>query len=571
MKNLLTLIITATVLFANGQVSLNYAENKTPTYEEVIGIYQSLDAKYQNGQLITMGKTDSGRNLHVFLIGARTVNNEVSIEQAVAGKAVILVNNGIHPGESCGIDASIAFAEDILKNKPPVNSVYAIIPVYNIGGSLNRGEYSRANQLGPEQHGFRGNARNLDLNRDFIKADSKNTRSFYEIFHALKPHIFIDTHTSNGADYQYTMTLISTQKDKLNPMLAKLLESELEPHLYSNMAKAGWLMTPYVNVFGYTPEKGFDAFLETPRYASGYTALFNTIGFITETHMLKPYKDRVESTLAFLNTMYDYAEKKAQTLITFKEEANKWDSNQDQFHLNWKIDESNFRNLIFKGYEYEYIKSNIGDYKRLKYLADKPKTYTVKYRDTYVPTDSASVPEYYVVPQAWAEAIENLKSNKVAMRHISHDTAFEVTSYYIKDVEFATGQPYEGHFPIKSLKVQTEKQMRSYLKGDYLVKTNQKNIRFIMSVMEPTAVDSYLRWNYFDEIFQQKEYFSAYVFEDTAEKLLADDPELKKKFEEWKASHPEEAKNVYSALFFIYKNSPYYEKEHLRYPVARVE
>ncbi len=571
MKYWFTMILGVLMVTGFCQVQLNYENNQTPTYDEVIAIYKNLGGKYESAQLLTMGSTDSGRDLHLFLIGAKSVNDNTTIEEAVAGKAVVLINNGIHPGESCGIDASIEFAEGVLKSGNLNNVVYAIIPVYNIGGSLNRGAYSRANQLGPEQHGFRGNARNLDLNRDFIKADSKNTKSFYQIFQALQPHIFIDTHTSNGADYQYTMTLISTQKDKLNPVLSTLMTSEMEPYLYKNMAKAGWEMTPYVNVFGYTPEKGFDAFLETPRYASGYTALFNTIGFITETHMLKPYKDRVKSTLAFLNLMAKYSEANHEKLIAAKNEATKWDRAQKRFDLNWTIDTATATKLKFKGYEYEYLPSNIGDYQRLKYLADKPKTYTVNYRDTYKATDSAPVPRYFVVPQAWTEVIENLEDNNVEMTRLGRDTLLEVSSYYVKDAEFASPLPYEGHFPLRKMRLEKEAQQRKFLKGDYLISTSQNNIRFIMAVLEPNAVDSYLRWNYFDEIFQQKEYFSAYVFEDTAEKLLADNPDLKKSFDEWKSANPEAAKNVYAALFFIYQHSPYYEKEHLRYPVARIE
>ncbi len=570
MKFFFGVLALLTSQIVTGQAQLKYSQNKTPTYDEVIGIYQSLDARYNDAQLITMGSTDSGRNLHLFLIGAQPVDEHTGIAKAIEGKVVVLVNNGIHPGESCGIDASIVFAEGILKDKSPKNVIYVIIPVYNIGGSLNRGQYSRANQQGPEEHGFRGNARNLDLNRDFIKADSKNAKSFFQIFQALQPHIFIDTHTSNGADYQYTMTLISTQKDKLNPVLSHLMTTEMEPFLYKNMENAGWEMTPYVNVFGYTPDKGFDAFLETPRYASGYTTLFNTIGFITETHMLKPYKDRVESTLAFLNLISSYSEQNWEMLMLVKNAAIEWDKAQNQFDLNWTIDTSAIAKRKFKGYEYEYLPSKIGDYQRLKYLPNKPKTYTVNYRDTYKATDSAQVPEYYVIPHAWTEAIENLEDNKVSMRRINSDTLIEVSSYYIKDAEFAA-QPYEGHFLLRKMRLEKEVQQRKFLKGDYLIPTDQNNIRFIMAVLEPNAVDSYLRWNYFDEIFQQKEYFSAYVFEDTAEKLLADDPDLRRRFEEWKADNPEDAKNVYSALYFIYQNSSYYEKEHLRYPVARIE
>lgn len=88
-------------------------------------------------------------------------------------KRILLINNGIHPGEPEGIDASMMLARDLLENKSlPKDVVICIIPVYNIDGMLNRG-LSRVNQNGPEAYGFRGNYQNLDLNRDFIKLDLK--------------------------------------------------------------------------------------------------------------------------------------------------------------------------------------------------------------------------------------------------------------------------------------------------------------------------------------------------------------------------------------------------------------
>ena len=216
----------------------------------------------------------------------------------------ILINNGIHPGESDGIDATMMLFRDYAsgKIKSPKNTVLVTIPVYNIGGALNRNSTTRTNQNGPESYGFRGNARNYDLNRDFIKADTLNARTFMDIFHAVNPDIFIDNHTSNGADYQYTMTLIASQHNKLDPHLAKYLNDRLLPYVYKDMKARDWEMTPYVYARS-TPDEGIIEFLDLARYSSGYAALHNTIAFMPETHMLKPYKDRVESTYHFMDSM----------------------------------------------------------------------------------------------------------------------------------------------------------------------------------------------------------------------------------------------------------------------------
>ncbi|AEV32287.1 Zinc carboxypeptidase [Owenweeksia hongkongensis DSM 17368] len=560
--------LTSTTCLA--QLSELYLDGISLTYDQVISSYQELALENENASLVEIGPTDSGRKLHLFLIGSNPMKDDATLQDIANDKAVVLINNGIHPGESCGIDASIIFAREILQKKILDDVLIAIVPVYNIGGALNRGSFSRANQDGPEEHGFRGNSRNLDLNRDFVKADALNTISFYTIFQALQPHIFVDTHTSNGADYQYTMTLISTQKDKLNPVLAETLTKDLEPFLYKQMNKKGWPMTPYVNVFGNTPDKGFAAFLETPRYASGYTTLFNTIGFITETHMLKPYKDRVASTLAFLHVMNKYVADNSSDLKEAKKKAFEFDQQQNQFAINWTLDSSKYELRKFKGYEYSYPESMISGSKRLKYDGSKPKTFDIKYYNTWKTADSAMLPAYYVVPRAWREVAYRLQLNGVIMEPLKSDTIINVNSYYIQNPKFSN-YPYEGHFPLRDMEVEIKYQQRAFLAGDYLVPTKQKNIRFIVSMLEPKAVDSYLRWNFYDEIFQQKEHFSPYVFEETAEQLLKDNEDLKTAFEEWKEKNPELLSNSYPALKFIYENSVYYEKEHLRYPVARIE
>jgi hypothetical protein len=253
---------------------------ETATYFEAIDWYKKLDSKSTLISVKTMGATDAGYPLHLVLISYDGAVVPARWHQQK--KVVIMINNGIHPGEPDGIDASMMLARDIVNKKIilPSNVVLGIIPVYNIGGCLNRNSYTRANQNGPLEYGFRGNSQNLDLNRDFTKSDSKEARSFAEIFHFLSPDILIDNHVSDGADFQHTMTLISTQYDKLGPTLGKWLREKFEPKLYSSMASKGWDMIPYVD-FGTTDfDKGMKMFIDPPRYSSGYAALFNTLAFM---------------------------------------------------------------------------------------------------------------------------------------------------------------------------------------------------------------------------------------------------------------------------------------------------
>ena len=191
--------------------------------------------------------TDSGYPLHIVTFNDDAEFNFSKIRER---KAILLINNGIHPGESDGIDATALFFRDLATGKTqiPKRTVIVTIPVYNIGGALNRNKTSRTNQNGPVEYGFRGNSRNFDLNRDFIKADSKNATSFAEIFHLVQPDVFIDNHVSNGDDYQYTLTHLFTQHNKLGGDLGNYLQNSLMPQLEDSLAKKDWDITPYVNL-----------------------------------------------------------------------------------------------------------------------------------------------------------------------------------------------------------------------------------------------------------------------------------------------------------------------------------
>ena len=259
--NFLALILIST-LAANSQKLLTRFEKsggtQTPTYFEIIDWWQKLDQQSGKVKLLTMGMTDAEFPLHLAVVANQGDYNFDNIRKN--NKRIILINNGIHPGEPDGIDASMLLARDIAINKIklPDNIVIAIIPVYNIGGCLNRSPDYRVDQNGPEEFGFRGNSQNLDLNRDFIKCDSKEARSFAQIFHLTDPDVFIDNHVSDGADYQHIMTLICSQHNKLGGVMGEFMNKDFEPGIYASMKEKGYDLIPYVNAFGDSPDNGWE-------------------------------------------------------------------------------------------------------------------------------------------------------------------------------------------------------------------------------------------------------------------------------------------------------------------------
>lgn len=554
---------------ASAQVLPSKEANEAWTYDQIIRSYQRLDSLYSNALYLEVGPSDCGRPLSLFLIQKEAFGSETGLSQLARGKQVSLINNGIHPGESCGMDASLQWANELLEaGGAAEGQLIAIIPVYNIGGSLQARPHTRANQNGPHLQGFRGNASNLDLNRDFIKADALNTFSFWAIYQALRPQIFVDTHTSNGADYPYTMTLIATQKDKLAPALVSFQQETMLPYLYQNM-EAAWPMVPYVNVFGRTPNGGYAAFLETPRYASGYTALFHSLGFITEAHMFKPYPDRVAATLAFLRVLQSFSEKHQAAILKAYADAKAWEKSSTEFPVRWELDSTDHEKLSFNAFAASYEKSPLGNYQRLRYDRSKQEQLEIDYYPSYRASQMAKLPRYYVVPQAWREVIQRLQYHNVQMQALAQDTSIGVTSTYLKNWEHSNG-PYEGHFRTEVKEVEQRQQERRFYAGDYLISANQENAYFLASVLDARSVDSYLSWGFFDIIFQQKEYFSPYIFEDQAIEMLAQDEELARDFKAWQEANPEQVGNAWAVLSFIYRRSEYYESEHLRYPIAEI-
>ncbi len=541
---------------------------ETTTYEECIAFYEALAKKYDQVKIFDDGKTDIGKPLHLIVLSKdKTFDPEIARQK---NKLILFINNGIHPGEPEGIDASMVWSRTLLeKNQLPDNVIICIIPIYNVDGAINRGEFFRANQNGPIASGFRGNARNLDLNRDFIKTNSRNSRSFQEYFRAWQPHIFMDNHTTNGADYQHVMTLIATQKDKLHPALSSYMTNRLLPQLYDQMEKRKFPMVHYVNTRGGSVDNGIVGFYESPRYSSGYAALFNCIGFIPETHMLKPFNQRYQSTYELMDIMLKTATKDYSLIIEAKKTADEQTKNQTHFALNHALDTTVVEQIRFMGYQSTTKPSLVSGMPRLFYDRSKPYTKQIPFYNTYRASSTVKAPNAYIIPQAWHQVIDLLALNGVVMKTLQKDSLMKVEMYYIGN--FNTPQrPFEGHYVHSNTEVRVVQQQVQFYKGDVIVRVNQKSNRYIVETLEPQAIDSYFNWNFFDSILGQKEYFSAYIFEEIAVELLKNNPELKAKFDERKVTDEAFAKSGQAQLDFIYRNSAYYEKTHNRYPIGRI-
>jgi hypothetical protein len=542
---------------------------ESPAYPEIIQWWKKLDAASPLVKMLEMGPTDAGFPLHLVMVSADKDFNIKSLK--AQKKAIIFINNGIHPGEPDGIDASMLLVRDIVENKYklPSNVILAIVPVYNIGGCLNRSPNYRVDQNGPVEKGFRGNSENLDLNRDFIKCDSKEAVTFTKIFHYLDPDVFVDNHVSDGADYQHVMTLLTSQHNKAGGKLGDYLDQQFEPALYSLMKTKGYDLVPYVNHFGDTPEKGWSAYWDSPRYSSGYTTLWSTFSFTPETHMLKPYKQRVESTNALEQSFIEFTSQHCNEMIVLREQTRKEQLTQTSFPLAWKLDRSQSTQITYEGYQSGHKPSDVSGQSRLYYDRSKPFTVQVPFYNYYRDTLSVEKPKAYIIPRGWWKVTDRLQANNVIMRKLIRDTTIEVECYKIEAYQ-SSPRPYEGHHPNSQTKVSTNTKTITFRKGDWYIPMNQEANRFLIETLEPQGEDSYFVWNFFDPILGQKEGYSDYSFEDIAANYLKTHPDLRAKLDQRKVGDSAFANNGRAQLDFVFANSPYFEPAYLQYPVYRV-
>jgi hypothetical protein len=549
-------------------------QNQTTTWSDCIAWYEDLARRFPAVlRFFTVGTSDAGVPIHAGVVSADGVFGREQIKRS--GRPVFFNNNGIHPGEPEGVDACMALVRDFCLEPARLaamkDTVFLFVPLYNVDGSLNRADTSRVNQDGPEQFGFRGNSRHLDLNRDFVKCDTLTAQVFNKLFTDWDPDVMVDTHTSNGADYQYTMTLIHTQADKLGGGLGEFLRDTMVPQIFAGMQQRGWPTCPYVNPVKDSPDHGIAEFLETARFSTGYAALHNTIGFMPETHMLKPFADRYHSMRALVETTLAFTVANAGKIQALRRAAREEGRKRREWPIHWAMDEANPSTFRFKGYEAKYKPSVLGEYTRLWYDRSSPWEREIAYYNSFPADVTVSAPRAYVVPQAWREAIERLEWNGVKMERIDSERVVEASYYHIVSVGSRPGA-YEGHMFHDEVQVEKRRGQVTLRAGDYLVPLDQDNARYAVETLEPQAHDSFFRWGFFNSVLEKKEAYSDYVFEDHAAELLRDEPELAARFEAWKAANPALLKDQEAVLDFIFANCERYrEPEWRRYPVLMLD
>ena len=546
---------------------------ESPDYENTLKYFQKFADNTPYVKIKTIGITPQGRELKIIIVSK---DKAFTPEQAKkTGKAIMLIQNGIHPGEIEGKEACMLLLREILMTKEKEdlldNTILLIIPVLNVDGHERASPFNRPNQNGPKKMGWRTNALNLNLNRDYLKADTPEIKSFLKLFNDWLPDFMIDNHTTNGADYQYHVTYGIETHQNIDRGLLSWIEKKYLPQLINKVKDDGFVIGPYMEFKAGTIESGIIDLPAPPRLSTGYCATQNRICLLVETHSLKPFANRVFSTKSMMEHTIEFVNANYKEIVLLNKQADKqtiknYLVDKKKFPL-VLVDNGKYDKYLFKGFEWYDEHSEITGSTVRKYT-DKTMEIEIPIFNKVNSLKKIIVPAAYLIPSQFTDVIDVINAHQIKYNYVKTKKKIEVEKYRFKNIRFAQ-RPYEGrHLP--NFICESFNDFVEVESGTLIVYTNQRALRVIVNLLEPEAPDSFVSWGFFNAFFERKEYAEAYVMEPYAKKMLEENPSLRSEF--YKKINDDEAfrNNSGERLDFFYKRSPFYDKGENVYPILRM-
>jgi len=554
---------------------------ETPRFDETIDFCRKMADASPILTLSSFGVSAQGRDLASLVADKDGLSDPQRIRDK--GRIVVLIQACIHPGESEGKDAGLMLMRDIAFPAGAGTSAslaklldhisILFIPIFNADGHERFGPYNRINQNGPEEMGWRVTANNLNLNRDFLKADTPEMRAWLTLFNNWLPEFFIDTHTTDGADYEYALTYLIEIFGNMDEGLTRWSKETFIPQMEKGLEKSGYPVFPYVDFRNWhDPRSGLISEVAPPMLSQAYTALRNRPGLLIETHMLKPYKVRVGATYECLVSSLQILADEAAKLSKLEKQADDYVSGPDflkkQFPLQFQTFENDSTMVAFRGYEYKLEKSAISGGSWFNY-SNKPELMELPWFNKSQPVVSVNLPVAYIIPVEWAKVISLLENHGIRITRLKTPQKVTVSTYRFKNPKWQAN-PYEGRHPLTQIEYDPITEERTFQAGSAVVEVSQQAARIIAHLLEPKGNGSLVYWGFFDAVFEQKEYAENYVLEKMAASMLAGDAALKKEFEAKKAGDSTFAANPQQILNWFYTKSPYIDQRKNIYPVGRI-
>lgn len=547
---------------------------ETARYDETVAYCKRLAAGSPWIHYESFGVSPRGREMPLLIASPDGLFDPQRARKA--GKRVMLVQNCIHAGECCGKDGSLMLLRDIAIHKkyPGLldNTVLIVIPIFNLDGHERFTAYSRINQNGPDKKGWRVTSRNLNLNRDYTKADTVEMRAWLALWDKWRPDLHIDNHTTDGGDWQYDATLDWAGDERMAPAIVRWIKGNIDNDLFALLREDGHLaMTYFTMVSGADPAKGIRSGAFPPRFSHGYVAMRNRPSILVEAHALKPYRTRVMATYNVMKRALEIIGGDpvglGRAVRAADAETSRLGELGEPLALSTRSTDQG-EPFTFKGVEYAVTKSEVSTRDWITYDPDKPRAIESTWFHKSEMDKLVVPPRAYVIPPEWTEVIDRLKLHGVKFERMTEATAIDVEQYRLSEPEFAK-RPFEGRFRV-SYKVTVERVDRPIPAGSVLVHMNQPEGRIAMHLLEPDAPDSLVSWGFFNAIFEQKEWASPRVLERMAREMMDKNPKLREEFEKRVAEDEKFAKSGWSRLIFFYKRSPYWDDTIGVYPVMRI-
>lgn len=554
--------------------SSGYAQ--TARYAETLEYARRLAAHSDVLDLQVFGSTPEGRELVVLVASSDRAFTPQAARDT--GKEIVLIQAGIHPGEIEGKDAGLALLRDIVVHGEHADllehTIVLFIPVFNADGHERFHPYTRINQNGPAESGWRATAQNHNLNRDFLKADSPEMRAWLGLFNAWLPDLFIDTHNTNGADYQYDITWGLEMYPNAHPALVAWQREALLETVFPALEAQGHLLAPYIMLRdGTDPTQGFSVFHSEPRYSTGYSAIQNRPGLLIEMHMLKDYRTRVLGTYNILVECLRYINARPGQLRAVVERADAETAARHrdggEYALQLELSEQS-REFEFLGYEFSRVDSDVSGATWIQYHPDRPRSFTVPIWDDMQVTARATTPAAYVIPAALTDIIDRLDLHHIEYRRLDAATTLEVQTWRFDEVSWAP-RPFENHHLIRDYSAEPVRRNMTFAAGSVVVPLDQRAANVVMHLLEPHAPDSLLRWGLLDHIFESKEYAEPRVIERMAREMMDADPGLRAAFEQRLAEDEAFAADPRARLYWFYQRTPYFDDRLNIYPIGRLD
>lgn len=551
----------------------------TPDYADTVAYLRKLaDAAPGKLKLETFGTSPQGRPMTVVVAsGDGTFTPEAARQ---AGKPVVLLQAGIHPGEIEGKDAGLMLLRDYaVAGKLPHlldKAVLVFVPVFSVDGHENSSPYHRINQNGPDSMGFRGQSQYLNLNRDYVKADAPEMRDWLKLWQRWQPDLLMDIHTTDGADYQYDLTWYLEDPHKLDPGVSAWQQKLLGERVIPAYERRGHLASIYLEFKdGRDPRKGIVNFGSGPRFSTGYAALWNRPALLVETHMLKSYETRVRATYDLVALMLEQTGADAANLIATNRKADeavvaRARDPKAAVALTFKEDPASTP-FQLKGYAFSLTHSDVSNSEWIQYDPRKPRTYDIQNGNGLLPDATVAPPAAYVVPAQWTQVIDKLDAHGIAYRRLGHAATLKVQAYQLDKPQWAA-KPFEGHLMLRDFAQTAVAREVALPAGSVIVPMDQRAANVAMELLEPQAPDSLLRWGFLDAVFEPKEYGEPRVLEKLARDMMAKDPALKADFERRLREDAAFAASPSQRLFYFFERSPWYSAQNVGlYPVYRID